>query len=472
VKKYILALAGVLIAIKSWGLSFDFSKLDNKAREYTVAVNMTVEISLGMQSTETQDRIIGTVVSKDGLVIFDGTALDGESPFSMMSGMQIDTKPKSVEIVMMDGTKYPADYIGTDRYTHIGFCKINSDKKKEFKFVDFKKRDNFRVGEWLAVYLLMPEYIEPSLAADVGMVASLIKIPEDFALTVGFNDLEMTSVLYDSLGSPVGVLGELSGQGPGFESGQMMQSMSQSQQTLPLLGVIPPDKLEKLFANPPKKGEINRGWLGIYMQVLTSDLADYWGLNAKGGIIINEVAKDSPADSAGLKTGDIMIKIDGKEIGLNKEENMPIFQRQIAELGAGAKANFEILRRQDGKIDTLNLQAVLAAAPLSPSEAPQYKDTNFDLTLRNMVFADYNINNLDRRQFKGVVVKELESGGWAAVGEIMPGDIIQAIDGKKVTSVDDAKEVFSKIAEKKPKEVVFFIWRDNKTSFANIKTEW
>ncbi|SYZ72663.1 hypothetical protein TRIP_C20778 [Candidatus Zixiibacteriota bacterium] len=471
-KKYILALAVILIAVNAWSLSFDFSKLDSRAREYTVAVNMTISISMGMQSIETQDRTIGTIVSKDGLVIFDGLALDGESPFSLMSGMQIDTKPKSIEIVMMDGTKYPAEYIGTDRYTHIGFCKINSDKKKEFKFVNFKKRDDFQVGEWLAVYVLMPEYIEPSLAADVGMVASLIKVPENFALTVGFNDLEMTSVLYDSLGNAVGVLGEMSGEGSGLESGQMMQSMSQAQQTLPLLGVLQPDKLEKLIANPPKKGEINRGWLGIYMQVLTTDLADYWGLNSRGGIIINEVAKDSPADSAGFKTGDIMIKVNGKDIGINKDENLPIFQRQIAELGAGAKTDFEVLRRRDGTIDTLNLAVILSAAPLSPSEAPHYKDTNFDLTVRNMVFADYNLNNLDRRQFKGVVVKELEPGGWAAVGEIMPGDIIQAIDGKKVTSIEDAKSIFEKIAEKKPKEVVFFIWRDNKTSFANIKTEW
>ena len=89
-----------------------------------------------------------------------------------------------------------------------------------------------------------------------------------------------------------------------------------------------------------------------------------------------------------------------------------------------------------------------------------------------MVFADYNINNLDRSTFKGVVVKEIERGGWFEVGGIVPGDIVQSIDGEEVESIDDAEMVLEKIAEKEPEDVVFFIWRDNKTLFINIKTNW
>jgi S1-C subfamily serine protease len=89
-----------------------------------------------------------------------------------------------------------------------------------------------------------------------------------------------------------------------------------------------------------------------------------------------------------------------------------------------------------------------------------------------MVFADYNIYNLDRQTFNGVVVKEVESGSWAEVGGMQPGDIIQSIGSQKITSVDDAKAQLEKIAEDKAKEVVFFVWRDTKTLFINIKTHW
>ena len=89
-----------------------------------------------------------------------------------------------------------------------------------------------------------------------------------------------------------------------------------------------------------------------------------------------------------------------------------------------------------------------------------------------MVFADYNFYNLDRREFNGVVVKEVESGGWGAVGGIHPGDIIQSIGGQRVASVDDAREAFEKVENDKPEEVIFFVWRNNKTLFINIKTDW
>ncbi len=89
-----------------------------------------------------------------------------------------------------------------------------------------------------------------------------------------------------------------------------------------------------------------------------------------------------------------------------------------------------------------------------------------------MVFADYSFYNLDQDKFKGVVVKELENGGWASVGGIYPGDIIQSIDGNKVSDIEKSKKQLSDIEKTKPEEVIFFVWRNNKTLFVNIKTDW
>jgi S1-C subfamily serine protease len=89
-----------------------------------------------------------------------------------------------------------------------------------------------------------------------------------------------------------------------------------------------------------------------------------------------------------------------------------------------------------------------------------------------MVFADYNIYNLDRTEFKGVVIKEIEPGGWSAVGGLQPGDIIQSIGDRETHSVEATKEILVDLGEEKPEEVIFFIYRDNKTLFINIKTDW
>ncbi len=472
-KKLAITMIFLLTVTPAYGQNFDLEKIRDIAATYSVSVNILIEVSFGTQTTEAKSRGIGTVVSSDGLVIFDATAINSDDPFSIMSGMQVTADPKEIEVVAMDGTKYYAEFIGIDRFTKIGFCKIIVEDDTKFKYVKFKKRDKFKIGEWLALFTLLPEYVQPPLGADIGLISAMLREPEEFMLTVGFNDLEIGSVLYDSTGTPVGVLGNLDNPAlSGFDASRMMESFSNIDELLPLLGLIDADRLNKLIKAPPKKGKPDRGWLGVYLQALTTDIAEFWGMDARGGIIINDVVKDSPADMAGIKTGDVIIALSNRPIEVDKEENLPIFQKQISELGAGASVDLSLIRRDSGKIDTLDVTVMLADAPLSPAEAPEYEDEYFEMKLRDMVFADYNIYNLKPDKFKGVVVKEIEPGGWSAVGSIMPGDIIQSIGGTKIESIEDAKVALKKASSEKPDEVIFFVWRDNKTLFINIKTDW
>nr|MBN2278189.1 PDZ domain-containing protein [candidate division Zixibacteria bacterium] len=452
--------------------NFNFDRIYQDAEKYTVAVDLVIEVSFGMQTTEAESRGIGAVVSSDGLVLFDGTSVNSDDPLSAMAGMQVSAEPKSIEITMMDGTKYPAEFIGVDRFTKIGFCRITASDNRKFDYVKFRGRGKFRLGEWLLIYYLLPDFVTPDLGADIGLVSANISAPEEFVLTVGFNSLQLTSIMYDTSGNAVGVLGNLENPAlSGFDASRMMESFSQFDDFMPLLGLIDAERLNKLIENPPKQGKVDRGWLGIYLQALTSDIAEFWGITSPGGIIVNEVVKDSPADSAGIKTGDIIISLQGTPIEVNKEDNLPIFQKKISEMGAGVPIDFEILRRLDGQIDTLDIHVILAQAPISPAEAPDYENDDFELTVRDMVFADYSVLNLER-SFKGVVVKEVEPGGWASVGGMFPGDIIQSIGGEKITSVIDAKTAFARLAQDKPEEAIFFIYRDSKTLFVNIKTDW
>lgn len=450
---------------------FNYDQISREASNYTVVVDMEIEISFGTQTTEMKNRMIGSIVSSDGLVVFDGTSIDNDDPFSVMSGMQLNIEPSKIEITLMDERKYSAEFIGIDQFTKLAFCRIISEEPVEFKYLKLEKRSDYKIGEMLTTYILLPKFISPSLGVDVGLVSAVINEPEEFILTVGFNDMEAGSVLYDKFNNPVGILIRLGNQGQS-EFGASQHSFSGGEDLLPLLGIGDVDKIQELINDPPKRGEKTRGWLGIHLQALTVDLAEFWGLNIAGGIIVNDVVEDSPADKAGLHTGDIIVKLNGRPIEVDSEETLPIFRRKILELAAGTQVDFEIFRREDGKVDTLDISAVLAQTPLSPAEADDYEEPNFEMTIRNMVFADYTIFNLDQNKFKGVVVKETESGGWASVGGIRPGDIIQSIGGTEVTNIDEAERVLKSLVDAKPKEVVFFVWRNNKTLFINIKTDW
>jgi len=449
--------------------SFDFEKINKEVSKYTVSVEILIEISFGIQTTEAKSRGVGTIVSSDGLVMFDGTPVDSDDPFSAMAGMSVSSEPKSIEIVTMDGDKYSAEFIGVDRFTKIGFCRITTEEDIEFDYIEFKQKNDLKMGDWLAVFMLLPKFVNPQLGADIGLVSALIKEPEEFILTLGFNELEIASVMYDSAGTPIGILGNLNN--PAYDPTRMLESFSQVDDYMPLLGVIDADRLNKLIKDPPKKGEVNRGWMGIYLQALTPDIAEFWQIES-GGIIVNDVVKDSPADTAGIKTGDIIIRLADIPIEVEKEENLPVFQKKISELGAGTTISFTILRRHDNGIDSLDIPITLSRAPLSPAEAVDFEDTNFEMKIRDMVFADYNIYNLDRHEFKGIVVKEVEPGGWSAVGGMQPGDIIQSIGNRKTVSVEKTEKILNELSENKPEEVIFFVWRDNKTLFINIKTDW
>jgi serine protease Do len=319
--------------------------------------------------------------------------------------------------------------------------------------------------------MLLPEFVSPQIAADIGMISTHLQKPEPFALTVGFNTMEMASVLYNEQLMPVGILGSLlDPTSANTDPSGMVESFNQYD--VPLLGIVTGDRIAKLITSPPKKGEPDRSWLGITLQALTNDIADFLHVQQDGGIIVNDVVKDSPAEKADLKVGDIIYEINGEEVEVDREEEVPIFQRRIAEMPSGTQVEFSVFRPKDEQIDTLKLLAKLESAPVSALNAPNYENKALEFTTRNIVFSDYMMRNLEVNSLNGVVVSELREGGLAEVGGLQMGDIVQRIGSEVITSVDDVHTTMDELGEQKPREVIFFVWRDNKTMFVNVKTDW
>ncbi len=238
------------------------------------------------------------------------------------------------------------------------------------------------------------------------------------------------------------------------------------------VGIMPLEQFKKLLATPPVPGEVRQGWLGIVMQALDPDIAAFWKIDVSGGVIVSDVIPRSPADRAGLKQGDFIVAIDGKPLEIKKESSLAIIQKMISERGAGASLNMTVIRPEEQKVETLAVVPVLEQAPTAAIDAPSIEDKNFDFTLRDMVFSDYNARDLDPDKIKGVIVDKLEPGGWAAVGGMYPGDIVVKIGEETVTSAAQSKDALAKLEKAKAKEVVFMVWRRNKTQFVNVKTHW
>jgi serine protease Do len=451
--------------------SFDFAILDKQANSFSVIVEMTIEFSFGGHNNEQEERFLGTVVTEDGMVIFNGSILSSENSIMQMTGYNVKTTPSNLSITTMSGKKYKCEYIGVDRYTKIGFIKTINESNEKFNPIKFNTSSTIKIGNWIALYGLLPDFIEPSLAADVGMVSVVVKSPKKMPLLVGFNPTQLASVLYNESMQPIGVLGVLNNpNAASIDANGMLDSFNQLGPTL--LGIIPSENILKLIANPPQKGKSERGWLGITLQALTEDMASFWGLDLKGGIIINDIVNKSPAEKAGLLIGDIIYEVNDEQVSVTKEENIPIFQREISEMGPDAEVELTVIRRMESSVDTVKILATLELAPMAPSDAPEYENEFLEFKVRDMVFADYLRYNLESETFKGVVVSELKQGGFGEVEGLRVGDIIQRIDDNDITNVEEIESVMEELTNLKPKEIIFFVWRNQKTLFVNVKTDW
>lgn len=464
-------LVGLLASNSVWAQTFEFQQLDKTVREFTVIVEMKVEYSFGMQSNEHEQRLLGTIATEDGLVMFDGSFLSDNNPFAPIGGPGFKSTPTKIEIITFDKRKFEAEYVGMDRRTRIAFARIKTTDGETFRPVKFVTEYVFTVGDWLGLYMLLPEFVEPPLAADVGMISTLVTAPEEFALTVGFSSLELASVLFDEQLNAVGLLGTFTNPSASSDGGGgFMESLNDMQ--MPLMGVITGDRLEKLIADPPVKGKIDRAWLGITMQALTEDIADFLGIDVPGGIIVNDIVGGSPAEACDLQVGDIIYQVNSQQLEIDREEKLTIFQRQVADMGAGTAVEFAILRPHDDQLDTLKLLATLAAAPLAAADAAEYENESLEFKVRDLVFADFLYYNVEQGSLTGVVIAEMKPGGLAYIGGLQPGDIIQRVDGQTITAVPVFESALEGIEQEKPLEVIFFVWRFNKTMFVNVKTDW
>ncbi len=472
-RSYYLIATFVLILFSAGSLfaqNFDFEKLEEKTQRFTVIVDLKIEMAFGVHTSEQTDRLLGTIVDENGLIIFDGTALLGDQSIPGLSGMSVKITPIRIDVTTMDGQEYQADYIGSDRFTKLGFARIRGEGKS-FEFVEFQSENNIKPGDWLALYMLLPEFITPPLAADIGMVSTVITSPEHFPLTVGFNATQKAAVLFNEELKPIGILGALVDPGNATtDSNGMLESFGQFR--MPLLGLLSVKRLQELIADPPKKGATDRAWLGISLQALTDELSDFWGLHVPGGIIVNDIVKGSPAEKAGLEVGDVIYAINGDTLEVNKDEKISLFQRVVVELGPGADLELSVLRPEGSSWKELSLSALLEAAPLAASDAPDYDIDGLEFKVRSLVFSDFMRLNQEPDNFTGVVVSEIKLGGPAEVGGLRIGDVIQKVGDTETRSLEDMIETMNRVELEKPSEVILFVWRQNKTMFINLKSAW
>ncbi len=209
-------------------------------------------------------------------------------------------------------------------------------------------------------------------------------------------------------------------------------------------------------------------WLGISTQVLTKDLSQALELprNTRG-IRIIQVFPETPAERAGLQSGDLLFRIDGQIIMAYRTEDTEVFGNMIKEYKTDATIRLSGLR--DGT--PLDLNVTLDKRPPPANELHQYEEETFEFTVRELSFGDRVFARLEKDQ-SGLLVDNVEAAGWAALAGLMQGDILLEIDGVSTNQVNDFEKRMKEITRNKSKRIVFFVRRGIHTLFLKLEPDW
>ncbi len=216
-----------------------------------------------------------------------------------------------------------------------------------------------------------------------------------------------------------------------------------------------------------RSAEAVKAWLAVTTQVLTPELARALGLGERPGVRVTRVTPGSSADRAGLRVGDVLLKLDGDPIPASQPDDAELFATLVRQYRVDATVALEVWR--DGK--TFEATARLEPSPRAPRELPEYKDAEFEFTARDLTFQD----RLDDRLAglgQGVLVTGVENGGWAALAQLAVGDVVLSVDGRPVGGLTDLEGAMKRLAEARPKRVVLQVRRGVGTLFVELEPTW
>ncbi|MGB9080688.1 MAG: DegQ family serine endoprotease [Desulfuromonadaceae bacterium] len=352
--------------------------------------NPLFEEFFGPQTRRDKSLGSGFLISKDGYIVTnDHVVRDAES----------------VQVKLSNDKVYDAKVIGGDPKTDIAVIKINA---ADLPTVVLGDSDKLEVGQW-AIAIGNPFGLDRTMT--VGVISATgrsnmgIETYENFIQTdASINPGNSGGPLLNVYGEVVGINTAIvaAGQGIGF--------------------AIPISMAKPVFSQLIQKGNVSRGYMGVTIQPVTEELAQSFGLKQAKGALVNDVIKGGPADKAGVRQGDVITALNGKEV-----KDPSHLQRQVAEAGVGTVAKISVFR--DGK--ALELSITLASADTAPKQRQRAERSGRQqeggADLLGLI-----VDNAESGD--GVVVVDVVSGGVAAEAGIKRGDVIMSVNRKRTAT--------------------------------------
>ncbi|MFK5927758.1 MAG: DegQ family serine endoprotease [Desulfuromusa sp.] len=371
----------------------------------------------------------GFIISSDGYI---------------MTNNHVVGDADKVLVQLLDGREFEAKIIGTDPPTDVALIKI--DAKEKLPFLPLGNSDQLEVGDWVLAFG-NPFGLSHTLTA--GIVSAKGRSG------IGLNDFEnfiQTDAAINP-GNSGGPLVNLDAEVVGMNSAIFTRSGG-------YMGIgfaIPINMAKNIYQQLVKHGTVTRGRLGVLIQDLTKELAESFDIDQREGILIAQVIEDSAAEKAGLKQGDVILKLNGSKV-----DKVATFRNQIAMTRPGTEVEFLVLR--DGNKN--KVKATIGTMEADDNGHPVASDKLPELGMRLQKLTRELAVQFGYENANGVLVTEVDPGSIAERAGIRRGNLIEEVNRHEVKTPEQMKK---QIKDSKKKTVLLLVRQGDASRYLALK---
>jgi serine protease Do len=352
-----------------------------------------------------------------------------------------------ITVKLSDGREFKGQVKGADEKLDLALIRIET--KESLPVAPLGDSDAIEVGEWVMAIgnpFGLAQTVTAGIISAKGRWIGSGPYDDFLQTDASINPGNSGGPLFNAKGEVIGINAAIvaGGQGIGF--------------------AIPINMAKAVLSQLKETGKVTRGWLGVSVQPVTPELAASFGMKGEKGALISEVMKESPAEKAGLKVGDIILAFDGKPI-----KDMHELPRIAAVTPVGKKAVVKVLRNGKTLEKTVTIERMTDG--VTGGGEPARQDAAVQAKL-GIVVADLTKElaaRLRTNETRGVVVMEVKPGSAADEAGISQGDIIKQINTTPVNSAKEYAKVVSTL--KKGATVPFLVRRGDSSLFVALKVD-
>jgi len=372
----------------------------------------------------------GFFISPDGFAVTNNHVVD---------------KAETVEVTTDDGKTYTAKVIGTDPRTDLALIKIEG--RNDFPFVRLADASP-RIGDWVLAVgnpFGLGGTVTAGIVSARGRDIGAGPYDDFIQIDAPVNKGNSGGPTFDVDGNVIGVNTAI---------------FSPSGGSIGIAFAIPSDTVKTVVAQLKDKGSVTRGWLGVQIQPVTTEIADSMGLKSDKGALVAEPQANSPAMKAGIKSGDVITKVNGEPVN-----DARTLARRISTLSPGASVKLTLVRGGKEEVVTLTL-----------GEMPKERQANAGTQDRELNGADVPKlglslapgNQVAGSSGEGVVVTQVDPDGPAAERGFKTGDVILDVGGATVSTPNDVKKALADAKGAGKKTVLMRVKSEGGTRFVAL----